>query len=207
MNHVNARVLLQGLLLSSIAMSVAHAHTQAAFWRSQDVRFVYRGQETIYDCEVLQQKVRQVLGEVGAHVGTRIEPIGCHVTRAADVPAQLATLQIRIVSPALATEKIEQESARFESQRALLERLGVQIASEGEFAADWRDVDVVRAGSGIFDGSDCELLRQLREQVLSKLAVKVLAQDRRCSVQRLRQPTLKVAVLMPASAEEPRERG
>ena len=195
-------------MVSSIAMSAAHAHAQAAFWRMQDMRFVYRGQETIYDCEVLQLKVQQVLGKVGARIGTHVEPIGCHVTRTADVPAQMATLQIRIVSPALASDEREQESARFESQRALLERLGVPTASTSEFPADWRDIDVVRAGAAKLDGGDCELLLQLREQVLSKLAVKVLAQDRRCSIQRLRQPTLKVAVLMPASGEatEQRER-
>jgi hypothetical protein len=59
----------------------------------------------------------------------------------------------------------------------------------------------VRAGAAKFDSEDCELLRQLREQVLSKLAVRVLARDRSCSMQRLRRPTLKVAVLVPASSE------
>ena len=198
--NARARFSLQAAVLWLAASSVAQAHTQAAFWRSQDVRFVYRGQETISASPVLRQKVRQVLGEIGAHIGTRVEPAGCHITRAADMPAQMATLRIRIVSPALASAHQHQESAKLQSRRILLERLGVQMEPAHEFPADWRNVDVVR-GTAKFDSGDCELLRQLREQVLSKLAVKVLAQDRRCSVQRLRQPTLKVAVLMPASGE------
>lgn len=198
--NARARFSLQAAVLWLAASSVAQAHTQAAFWRSQDVRFVYRGQETIYDCDVLRQKVRQVLGEIGAHIGTRVEPAGCHFTSAADVPVQIATLRIRIVSPALASTQHEHESGRLESRRELLERLGVQVESAREFPADWRNIDVVR-GAAKFDRSDCELLRQLHEQVLSRLAVKVLAQDRRCSVQRLRQPTLKLAVLMPAAGE------
>jgi len=199
-NHVNARArFLLAILAMSIAGSAAHAHQQVAFWRSQDVRFVYRGQATIYDCEALRQKIRQVLSEIGAHIGTRVEPVGCHVTRAADVPAQMASFQIRVVSPAPASTHIEQERAKLDSRRALLGRLGVATESAHEFPADWRSVDVVRSGAVRFDGSDCELLRQLREQVLSKLAVKVLAQDRRCSMQRLRLPTLTVAVLVPSA--------
>jgi hypothetical protein len=180
----------------------ASAHTQAAFWREQELRFVYRGHDAFYDCGALRLKVLQVLGELGAHVSTRVDPITCHATSSAQVSSQLAMLQIRIVSPAVATAELKREASRLESRRLLLERLGIAAESQAEFPADWRSVDVAGARSMKFGSEDCELLRQLREQVLSKLALKVLAHDRSCSIQRLRRPTLKVAVLMPTAREQ-----
>lgn len=180
-----------------LAAAAAAAHTQAAYWRTQDIKFVYRGQSSLYDCASLRIKVQQVLGEIGAQVGTRVDPLGCHISNFA-VPTQIATLQIMIVSPAPATSELEQELARLEGRRELLERLGAKPPPTEEFPAGWQDVDIARTSTARFGSVDCELLRQLREQVLSKLAVRVLAYDRTCSTQRMRPPKLTVAVLVPA---------
>jgi hypothetical protein len=98
------------------------------------------------------------------------------------------------------TSELKSEAENFESRRVLLERLGVTVHGAQEFPADWRALDIARVRAVKFGPADCELLRQLRVQVLSKLAVKVIAHDRSCSIQRLRSPTLKIAVLVPASA-------
>jgi hypothetical protein len=189
-------------LLSWLApLTSAFGQTQAALWRAQDIEFVYRSQASLFDCNVLRLKVLQVVAELGAHGGTRVEPISCHVARAAEVPSQLAALQIRIVSPALATTAAKDAALQGEGRRALLDRLGVESHPTGEFPAVWREVDVARASLTNFGREDCELLRQLRVQVLSKLAIRVLAHDRSCSAQRLRRPMLKVAVLLPAAVE------
>jgi hypothetical protein len=185
------------LMAGLCAATAASAHTQAAYWRTQDIAFVYRGQSSLYDCVSLRNKVVQVLGEIGAKVGTRVDSLGCQISQS-EVPSQLATLRITIVSPAPATNELRQELARLDSRRELLERVGATPPSTEEFPADWQDVDVARTSAARFGSEDCDLLRQLREQVLAKLAVKMLAYDRTCSSQRLRLPTLKVAVLVPA---------
>lgn len=187
------------LMMGLLFAAAANAHTQAAYWRTQDIKFVYRGQSSLYDCVSLRNKVARVLGEIGAQVGTRIEQLSCHISHS-EAPSQLATLRITIVSPAPATTELKQELASLASRRALLERVGAAAPSTEEFAADWQDVDVARTSAARLGSEDCDLLRQLREQVLSKLAVRVLTYDRTCSTQRLRPPKLKVAVLVPARA-------
>ena len=185
------------LVTGLVAMATASAHTQAAYWRTQDIKFVYRGHGSLYECTSLRNKVAQVLSEIGAKVGTRVDPLGCQIAQS-EVPSQLATLRITIVSPAPATNELKQELARLDSRRELLDRVGATPPSTEEFPADWQDVDVARTSAARFGSEDCDLLRQLREQVLAKLAVKMLAFDRTCSSQRMRLPTLKVAVLVPA---------
>jgi hypothetical protein len=189
------------LLIGLIASIAVNAHSQVAFWRVQDIKFVYNGHTSLYGCEALRDKVLTVVAELGAHVSTRIEMLSCHIARS-EVPSQLATFQLRVVSPALATSESKNESQNLQSRRVLLEKLGAPVEQAEAFPANWRELDVARMRAAKFGYEDCELLRQLREQVLSKLAVKVIAHDRSCSVQRLRRPRLEVAVLVPASADK-----
>jgi hypothetical protein len=200
MNHksfAKSAVLLVGLI-GSIA---TNAHSQVAFWRVQDIKFVYNGHTSLYGCVELRHKVFTVLAELGAHVSTSIEMMSCHIARS-ELPLQLATFQLRVVSPALATNEIKNESRNLESRRVLLGKIGASVEEGEAFPADWRELDIARMRAAKFGSEDCELLRQLREQVLSKLAVRVIAHDRNCSIQRLRRPRLEVAVLVPVSAEK-----
>jgi hypothetical protein len=166
-----------------------------ALWRSQEIQFVYRGYTTVYACDALGLRVRQVLGAVGALEGTRVRTLGCN----ANWPFASASLQISVVSPALSTAELKDEIAKDSSRRALLDRLGVQREPAEEFPALWQSVDLSRDRRLKLESSDCELLQQLREQVFPKLAIKVLAKSAACatSSHRFRRPALEVLALMP----------
>ena len=194
--------LLSASIVVSSAMLPAHAESQRALWKTQQIRFVYRGYTTMYACSVLEAKVRQILGALGAQDGTKVDAQHCNVVHAASTAAmQTASLQIDVVSAAPATPELKNTLASQSSRRELLSRLGVEQATADEFPAEWHGVDVASLRQIRLTAGDCELIRQLRDQVFPKLAIQVIASDRSCSLapHRLREPRLKVLALLPAT--------
>lgn len=194
------RLRVLGVLLCLAIAPFARAEPQTAAWKAQDVRFVYRSSLTIYDCEHLGSKMRQILHAVGAHASTRIQTESCNVLQpAGGTPAQVVSMRIQLTAPALATPELRAELRRESSRHELLKRFGVQTVSSDEFAAVWVKRDLSNMRGLRMDAGDCELLLQVREQVLSKLAVEVVGSDRSCSSSphRLRRPVLKVLALVP----------
>ena len=174
-----------------------------ALWRAQDVPFTYRSNVTMYDCRTLQAKVSGVLVALGAHAATNVETFTCQVTHLPNSSSQFARLRITLVSPVPATREARTEVAASAARVALLERMGVHTAVGKEFPAKWQLVDLVASRAVRLEASDCELLRQLSEQVLPHLAVNVVARNRNCSrsPQRLGKPTLEVRALVPSGAD------
>lgn len=186
-----------GILLSLAMSPLAFGEPHVAMWKSQDVRFIYRGYVTTYRCQILGSKVRAVLHAIGAHESTTIQAESCNVLQlAGGAPAQVASMRITLVSPALATPELRAELASTAARAELLERFGARSRLDTEFQAVWQQRDLA---SLRMDSGDCELLQQLREQVLSKLAVQILGRDGPCSLSphRLRKPTLRVLTLLP----------
>lgn len=189
-----------GALLLLGLQAVAGADSLQAVWMSQDIRFIYRSQQTLYQCETLAHKVASVLRSVGAHPRTSIRFDRCNIVQVPGAAgSQLATMRIHLLSPAPATAEARAALAKTLARAELLERLGAQRAPSDEFLAAWRTVDVVEHSQADLVSADCELLEQLNAQVLSKLAIRVLESDRSCSSSphRLRKPVLKLLALTP----------
>lgn len=204
MTHPHAcRTALLAVILT-MPLSAARASAlplQSAVWHSQELRFDYRGTMTLYDCDALVHKVRQILVALGAHRRSRVEPIVCHVVHLPSVSTQTASMRITVTSPV--PEDLAKPSPGEESRRQLLAHLGVQPEPHGELVAAWQDVDVAAIRPLRLSAADCELLRQLRKHVLDHLAVRVVAADQSCSSSPhyLRRPVLKVAALLPAEQQ------
>jgi hypothetical protein len=214
MKRFDSRVGRRGLALSALVTlsTLSWAATQAAntfstddladishaVWRLQEVPFVYQGYNTRYSCDALQLKVKQVLSAVAVHDSTTITPTGCSMI---GTTSQVASMQIRIVSAAPLNDAARAEVAARSSQQELLDRLGVRQELGQEFVAQWREVDIARQLR--LEPGDCEFLRQFGDQVLSHLAVKVIASEGPCAVTqpRFKQARLKVQALAPLSMD------
>lgn len=197
---ISKRMRILGVLLCLAVAPLARAEPHSAAWKMQDVRFVYRGTLTIYDCEILGSKVRQILDAVGAHESTRVQTESCNVLQpTGGAPAQVVSMRIHLTAPALATAELAAEQASAAARNELLKRLGAQPLALDEFPAAWIERDLSNMRGLKITAGDCELLRQVHEQLLSRLAVRVLRSDRSCSSSphRLRRPVLKVLALMP----------
>jgi len=176
----------------------ANTDISHAVWRQQEVPFVYQGYTTRYSCDALQLKVKQVLGAVSVHDSTTIRPTGCSMI---GTTSQVASMQISIVSAAPLDDATRTEVAARSSQQELFDRLGVRQELGQEFVAQWREVDIARQLR--FEAGDCEFLRQFGDQVLSHMAVKVIASEGPCAVTppRFKQARLKVQALTPISVD------
>jgi hypothetical protein len=180
------------------ATDFAGADIAHAVWRQQEIPFVYQGYNTRYSCDALQLKVKQVLGAVAVHDSTTITPTGCSMI---GPTSQIASMQISIVSAAPLNDATRAEFTARSSQQELLDRLGVRQELGQEFVAQWREVDIARQLR--FEAGDCEFLRQFGDQVLSRMAVKVIASEGPCAVTppRFKQARLKVRALAPVSID------
>lgn len=197
-------------LLSVFAIAAAaRGESEQALWRTQEISFTYRGYMTMYDCRSLSTKVSQLLFAVGARQGTTVRAESCAVMQPfGGAPAQMASMRINVTSPALATAEAKADLAKHSSRRALLNRLGVQSAPEEAFRAFWSRLDLARIDRARLRASDCELLQQIADQVLPKMAITVENMNS-CSMSphRLSKPTLKVLALLPAPEVDAMESG
>jgi hypothetical protein len=188
-------------LLSLFAIAAAaRGESEQALWRTQEINFTYHGYTTIYDCRTLSTKVSQLLFAAGARQGTSIRAESCAVMQPfGGAPTQMASMRINVTSPTLATAEAESDLARDSGRRALLNRLGVQSVPSAAFPAFWGSLDLARIDRANFRASDCELLQQIADQVLPKMAITVENMNS-CSMSphRLSKPTLKVLALLPA---------
>jgi hypothetical protein len=139
----------------------------AVVWHSRVVRFEYRARSTLHMCRTLQGKVERVLQELGAR--TRFISFYCGEL------SHVVTAQFVLTVPIEATEENLRRLTRFDSKDVLIARVRGQhlpvAADLPRFQAEWRTVSL----SGMrFDRHDCELLQQLRQQVLPKLSVRII---------------------------------
>lgn len=139
----------------------------AAVWHSRVVRFEYRAGGTLYMCRSLQRKVERVLLELGARA--RVTRFYC-----GDL-SHIVTAEMVLRVPIEATEENLRRLATFDSKDVLIARLrGQRLLAAADmplFPAAWKTVSL----SGLqFQRGDCELLQQLRQQVLPKLSVRII---------------------------------
>ena len=200
----------RAVLLTAFAMTVllAGSRTRAedtvrAVWQVQEIRLPYFGTTTIYSCDGLRDKMKSILHDL---VGKRyaVTILGC-----ADPsrPQPNLTVSMVVASPMPATDENVKAVANDTKHAELLARLkrkGAEpIGNEAFDAVTKRVVLRVKApGSGGGSG-DCELLEQVRSQVLNKLGAKVIKDEVSCVPHQgvAGNPELVVDVLAPAAAK------
>lgn len=179
---VRITMLLSVLLTTVMMMVEAQAGATnvessiAAVWHSRVVRLEYRARGSLQMCRTLQRKVERILLELGA----RAQFTGFYCGELSHV----VTAQFVLTVPIEATEENLRRLTRFDSKEVLIARLRGQrlpvAADLPLFPAAWKTVSLSDMG---FDRGDCELLRQLRQQVLPKLSVRIIDDNlQQCSV-------------------------
>jgi hypothetical protein len=148
-----------------------------AIWLPQVVTFTYQADNTFYSCSSLWQKITGILAHLGARRTAPAHRISC------DDFAHTVRLQIALESPAEATPANLLAITDYDSKDMLVARLrGEQLPSASDiprFPAAWTTLSLRSADMDLTAG-DCDLVHQLRKQVLPKLSVQVLNEPARC---------------------------
>lgn len=169
-------VMVLALLLTNAGAANAEG-TIAAAWHPQFVKFEYRAGGTFYMCRSLQRKVERILLQVGARGPVRFMRLYC-----GDL-SPVVSAEIALMIPIEATEENIRRLTDFDSKQVLIARLqGKSLPAAADlplFPAAWRTVSLSEMK---FTRGDCELLQQLRQQVLPKLSVRIVSDNlQQCS--------------------------
>jgi hypothetical protein len=193
-----------GLAIVALALlSTATAHadlpdeTLDAVWRTQIISFVYRGYSTFYTCRSLENKLEAILSTMGARDDLRVDRFGC------DEEMGIARFRLTFNSPVEATADNVAALTHYDSQEVLIARVrGETLASAEDlprFPAVWKTVTFARDRTLRLRSGDCELVEQVRRQILSRMSVRIINDRVRCSeFGNISPPRLTVAALVAA---------
>jgi hypothetical protein len=172
-----------------------------AVWKAQQVNFEYRGYSTTYSCRSLQDKLEIILRTVGARENVRLQSYVC------DEHLSIARFQISMQSPVIASDENVRELTTHDSKDELVARVnGEQLPGAADlerFPAVWKEVSFARDRYMRLERGDCELVQQLRAQILPRMSVRIV-KDRTNSCSsafgNIGSPRLTVSALVPAKA-------
>jgi hypothetical protein len=173
-----------------------------AVWKIQSFDFSYGGLATSYSCGALRKRVRSILVRMGAHESIEVRTNGCY-----DL-SDFATLQITMASPVEATPENVQALAQHDAKDELIARVrGETLGSAADverFAAEWRTISLARDKQLKLAPGDCELVEQLRRNVLPRMSVHVVDDNVRCSraFGSYTRPQLTVSALVPVAPRQ-----
>ena len=178
------RKILPACLVAALAFGIgaAHADTLAGTWKAKQARFHYSGFTSQYTCDGLRSKVKTVLVALGARDDVKVE--GSCGGRTFNEPqmSQSVVIGFAVAVPA--------------------EGRG----SPGEtFPVEWRVVQLRPKNPTSLAWGDCELVEQLREQVLPLFNPRDVKDNTTCTPHQVNvgSPDLRVTVLMPVPAGPP----
>ena len=200
-----------------------------AIWLSQNVPFTYRGEKTAYTCEMFKEKVRAVLVAVGVHaslivelrcdavlpvpqqtgrrptpalIAGEVENVVSRPTHISGTSARIST-RIALAAPAVANDKNIHAATTFDAEQHLLAKVtNKELPTPSTipvFPAAWMAIELHGKNNAWLEADDCDLLRQLSQQVLPTLGIKVTRKVI-CSGAKLAKPSLNVEALIPTYA-------
>jgi len=167
-----------------------------AVWKVQSLSFAYSGYATVYSCDALLAKVRGILQGLGARDTLRIRSMGC-----TDMVTH-GRMEITLESPVVATPENIEALTTYDSKQELVARIRNEHLASAEdvqhFPAEWKTISMTRDRSLKLGPSDCELVEQLRRDVLPHMSIRVEYDRLRCSpvFGNIGQPQLRVAALV-----------
>ena len=167
-----------------------------AVWKVQSLSFAYSGYATVYSCNALLDKVSEILQSLGARDTLRIRSVGC-----TDMVTH-GRMEITLESPVEATPENIEALTTYDSKQELVARMrNEQLAGAEDvqrFPATWKTVSMSRDRQLKIGPSDCELVEQLRRDVLPRMSIRVEYDRLRCSAVfgNIGQPQLRVAALV-----------
>ena len=167
-----------------------------AVWKVQSLSFAYSGYATVYSCDALFRKVSDILQTLGARDTLRIRSFGC-----TDMVTH-GRMEITLESPVEATPENIEALTTYDSKQELVARVRSERLASAEdvqrFPATWKTISMTRERALKLGPSDCELVEQLRRDVLPHMSIRVESDRLRCSTVfgNIGQPQLRVAALV-----------
>jgi hypothetical protein len=182
---------------AAVADTPEQGESVEAVWKAQQVNFEYRGYSTAYSCRSLEDKLEIILRSVGARDDVQLRSYAC------DEQIGIARFQISLQSPVVASEDNVRELAAHDAKGELVARVnGEKLPSAADlprFTAVWKTVSFARDRRMRLERGDCELVQQLRRQILPRMSVRVVKDNVRCSssMGNIGPPRLTVSALVP----------
>lgn len=168
------------LMSITVVALPSHADVIEAVWKAQQINFTYQAGSTFYTCEGLHNKLRAILKRVGARDTLVIRLRGSCGDMSTSVP-----VQITLESPVEATAENLRELTSYTGRDELLGKIRGEVpATEHDlprFPATFQTVSFARDRSLKLAEGDCELVQQVRREVLQQLSVRVLYDGLGCS--------------------------
>ncbi|PZN30569.1 MAG: hypothetical protein DIU71_11925 [Proteobacteria bacterium] len=169
-----------------------------AIWSVQELDFHFQATHAYYTCGGLTDKIQRILLAVGARPNLSVR---MHCPASPLITS--AHVRIVLTTPVRATAENVRKATTFDSRERLAARLlKVRLPTAADlehFPAEWRDVAFSRGDLVRLEPGDCELMTQLREQVFTKLALRMSERPPRCATTGTRiLPDYRVVALMPA---------
>jgi hypothetical protein len=174
---ITATLLVASLCAGAAAqLAAAEPTAVASVWVPKNVQFVYGGFTTKYTCDGLQTKMRRILLELGARDDLKVISFGC-LQGNAPVTNAGVRIAMHVLQP-------------------------VSAAGGESLPAHWKNVDLLADRDPIDASRDCELIAQLKQDVLPWFAPRQIDYSAQCSAyQPLSGGTrLKAEVLVPETA-------
>ena len=182
----------------AVADAPVDGESVQAVWKPQQMNFEYRGYSTAYSCRSLEGKLELILRSVGARDDLQLIGYAC------DEQIGIARFQIALQSPVVASEENVRELTAHGAKDELIARVnGEKLPSAADlprFPAVWKTVSFARDRRMRLERGDCELVQQLRRQILPRMSVHIVKDNVRCSssMGNIGAPRLTVSALVPA---------
>ena len=193
-----AFIALAAPMATAIADTPADGESVEAVWKAQQMNFEYRGSSTTYTCRGLEDKLELILRSVGAREDLQLRGYAC------DEQIGIARFQVALQSPVVASEENIRELTTHDAKGELIARVhGEQLPSAADlprFTAVWKTISFARDRRLRLQRGDCELVQQLRRQILPRMSVQIIKDNVRCSssMGNVGPPRLTVSALVPA---------
>ncbi|HKE95163.1 MAG TPA: hypothetical protein VKB34_12705 [Povalibacter sp.] len=202
-----------------------------AIYLAQNVPFDFRSDTVSYTCESFKKKVRTVLIAVGVHPSLIVElrctvsmgeplsrprtksrfageaePVRAQPTVRTSGSSSHISTRIALASPVIASEQNIRDATTFDAQRRLLAKVKEEELPTPStipiFSAVWAPIRLNSIADTWLEAEDCQLLRQLAQQVFPRLGVEV-THLLVCSGSVISRPPLEVKALMPMVERRP----
>jgi hypothetical protein len=174
-------------MLASVMVLIGHraiAETppaaEKAVWQVQDMHLNYFGITTHYSCDGIRDRVRAVLDQLGV-AAARVTVGACTELSG---PSRNPSVRIVAAYPVPATDEnlklIANDPKRGDLLASLQKKSKVAITAEPFDAERLQVVLASKSQSPSSASGDCELLEQMRDQIIKKMGGTVVKDDLRC---------------------------